>query len=139
MERAGSRLGPPAWYARLKRRAKRLKRQLWALYLSWKDPRTPVLARIIIAVTIAYALSPVDLIPDFIPLVGQLDDLLILPALIAWAIRLIPPEVTAQSRREAWKRLASGERIRSPAGTAAAIVFALVWAALIAWIVSLFL
>jgi len=124
--------------AKLKRRARRLKRQLWALFLSWKDPGTPFLARVVIVCALAYAASPIDLIPDFIPLLGQLDDLIILPALIALAIRLIPPEVTARCRREAWKHLASGERVKTPAGTAAAILFALLWLALIAWIVTRF-
>jgi uncharacterized membrane protein YkvA (DUF1232 family) len=128
----------PAWYAKFIRRAKRLKRQLWALYLSLKDPQTPALARVVIICAIAYAVSPIDLIPDFIPVLGQLDDLIILPALIAWALRLIPPEVSARCRREAWKRLESGERIKTPAATGAAILFALVWIAVIAWIVSLF-
>jgi len=128
----------PSWHSKLKRRARRLKRQTWALYLSWKDPRTPPLARVIIVCAIAYAMSPIDLIPDFIPILGQLDDLIILPALIAWAIKLIPPEVSARCRREAWKRLESGERVKTPAATAAAVVFALAWAALIVWIISLF-
>jgi uncharacterized membrane protein YkvA (DUF1232 family) len=126
----------PAWYAKLKRRAKRLKRQIWALYLSLKDPGTPLLARAVIIVTLAYALSPIDLIPDFIPVLGQLDDLILLPALIALAIHLIPPEVSARCRREAWKRLASGDRVRTPAATMAALLFALAWAAFIAWIVT---
>lgn len=129
----------PAWFQKLKRRAKRLKRQVWSLWLAMKDPRTPFRARLVIAVTVAYALSPIDLIPDFIPVLGYLDDLVILPGLIVLAIRLIPKEVMAQARREAWKRLASGERVKSKAGTAAAALFVLVWLAVIAWLVSLFL
>lgn len=127
-----------AWYARLKRRARRLKRQVWALFLAFKDPRTPVLARVIIITAVAYAVSPIDLIPDFIPVLGQLDDLLLLPILIALALRLIPPDVAARCRREAWQHLRSGDRVSTPAGTVAAIVFALVWIAAIAWLLSLF-
>lgn len=127
-----------SWYARLKRRAARMKRQVWALFLAWKDPRTPVLARIVIIVAVAYAVSPIDLIPDFIPFFGQLDDLLILPLLITLAIRLIPHDVAARCRREAWQHLKSGDRVRTPAGTMAAIVFGLAWLAALAWIVSLF-
>ncbi len=127
-----------AWYARLKRRARRLKRQVWALFLAFKDPRTPVLARVIIITAVAYAVSPIDLIPDFIPVFGQLDDLLLLPILIALAIRMIPPDVTARCRREAWQHLKSGDRVSTPAGTVAAIVFALVWIAAIAWLLSQF-
>jgi len=129
----------PAWFRKLKRRAKRLKRQVWSLWLAMKDPRTPFRARLVIAVTVAYALSPIDFIPDFIPVLGYLDDLIILPGLIVLAIRLIPKEVMAAARREAWKRLASGERVKTKAGTAAAVLFVLVWLAVIAWIVSLFL
>jgi len=126
---------PPFRLARLKRKAKRLKRQIWAIYLAWKDPATPFLAKAVIAVAIAYAVSPIDLIPDFIPILGQLDDLLILPALIALALKLIPPQVAARCRREAWKHLAAKDRVKTPAATVAAIVFALLWIALIAAIV----
>ncbi len=125
--------------ARLNRKAKRLKRQIWALYLAWKDPGTPFLARLVIACTVGYAVSPIDLIPDFIPILGYLDDLVILPALVVLAIRLIPPPVMARARREAWRRLASGQRVRSPAGIAASALFVLLWLALLAWLVMLFL
>ena len=127
------------WYARLKRRAARMKRQLWALFLAWKDPATPLPARVVIIVAVAYAVSPIDLIPDFIPFFGQLDDLVILPLLIALAIKLIPPDVSARCRREAWRHLRSGDRISTPAGTMAALVFGLVWLAALAWVVSLFI
>jgi uncharacterized membrane protein YkvA (DUF1232 family) len=126
-----------SWYARLKRRAARMKRQVWALFLAWKDPRTPVLARVVIIVAVAYAVSPIDLIPDFIPFFGQLDDLLILPLLIALAIRLIPSDVAARCRREAWQHLKSGDRVRTKAGTMAALVFGVAWIAALAWVVSL--
>jgi uncharacterized membrane protein YkvA (DUF1232 family) len=125
------------WLSAVKRKAGRLKRQIWAIHLSMKDPRTPFLARLVIIITVAYAVSPIDLIPDFIPVLGYLDDLIILPALIALAIRLIPGDVMAASRREAWKQLASGKKVKSPAGTAAAVLFVLLWAALIAWVISL--
>ena len=121
----------------VKRRARRLKRQVWALFLAWKDPETPCAAKLVIALTVAYALSPVDLIPDFIPLLGQLDDLIIVPALIALALRLIPPAVATKCRREAWKNLAAGKRIQTKAGAIASVVFVLVWIAAVAWIVSL--
>lgn len=120
----------------LKRRARRLKRQVWALFLAWKDPATPVVARIVIACAVAYALSPIDLIPDFIPVFGYLDDLVILPALITLALRLIPAEVAARCRREAWRRLRSGERVRTPAAWFASALFALLWLGLAAWLVS---
>jgi len=102
-------------FRRLARRAKKLKRQLWALYLALRDPGTPLLARALIVVALGYAASPIDLIPDFIPVLGQLDDLLIVPLLIALALRLIPPEVSARCRREAWSRWKSGEAPPRPA------------------------
>ncbi len=129
----------PAWYARLKHRAGRLKQEIWALFLALKDPETPALARSIIVVAVAYAASPVDLIPDFIPILGQLDDLVIVPALIAWAVRLIRPEVLARCRQEAEKHLAAGERVKTPAVTVAAVLFVLLWVALIAWLVTRFI
>ena len=86
--------------SKLKRRARRLKRQIWAVFLAWQDPATPLLAKLVIALTVAYAVSPIDLIPDFIPVLGQLDDLVILPALIVLALKLIPPDVAARCRRE---------------------------------------
>ncbi len=98
--------------------------------MALKDRRTPWLARIIAAVVVVYALSPVDLIPDFIPVLGYLDDLLILPALIAWCIRLIPREVMADCRERAegaWESKAEKWYY--------AIPFVLVWALVIALIV----
>lgn len=84
--------------SRLRERAKALKREVFAVYLASKDPRTPWAARIIVAVVVAYALSPIDLIPDFIPILGILDDLILIPAGIALALRMIPPEVLTEAR-----------------------------------------
>lgn len=135
---AAPRRGGPLWYAALVRRVSRLKRQIWALFLAWKDPRTPLPARVVIICAVAYAVSPIDLIPDFIPVLGMLDDLVVLPLLIVLAIRLIPSDVSARCRREAWRHLRSGDRVRTPAGTVAGLIFALVWLAAAAWLVSLF-
>lgn len=119
-------------FARLRRKAGRLKRQIWALHLAMGDPETPPLARLIIIVTIAYAVSPIDFIPDFIPILGQLDDLIILPGLIALAIRQIPRHVLARSRRAAWKHLASGERVKTKGAWVASILFVAIWTGLAA-------
>jgi len=77
----------------LAERARKLKTDLPTVYLSLKDVRTPCVAKIFAAITVAYALSPIDLIPDFIPVLGYLDDVILLPALIALTIKLIPRDV----------------------------------------------
>ncbi len=106
--------------AALKNRAKELKREVLALSFAYRHPRTPWVAKLIVAGVVAYALSPIDLIPDFIPVLGLLDDLILLPAGIALALRLIPAPVMAESR----ERAAGAEGSRSRLG--AGIVFA-VW------------
>lgn len=85
----------------LKEKAQHLKKELGALYYAWKDPGVGVIPRVVILVVLGYALSPVDLIPDFIPVLGYLDDLIIIPALITLSIRLIPESVMEESRRKA--------------------------------------
>lgn len=84
----------------LKDRAIKLKSDIPAIFLALKDKETPVSAKILAAITVAYALSPIDLIPDFIPVLGYLDDVLILPALAALTIKLIPKEKLEQYRTE---------------------------------------
>lgn len=85
----------------LKEQAKKLKADIPALFIAMKKKETPIAAKIVAGLTIAYALSPVDLIPDFIPVLGYLDDVILLPSLAALAIRLIPPEVFDKCREEA--------------------------------------
>lgn len=82
----------------LKERAHRLKHDVPAVFLCLKDKDTPLPAKIMAAVTVAYALSPIDLIPDFIPVLGQLDDLILVPAFIALTIKLIPKSVWERNR-----------------------------------------
>ena len=86
---------------RLKSRARSLKKEVFAIYLAAKDPRTPWYAKGLVLLIVAYALSPVDLIPDFIPVLGYLDDLIIVPGGIWLAIRMIPPDVLAEARSTA--------------------------------------
>jgi uncharacterized membrane protein YkvA (DUF1232 family) len=85
----------------LKSRAKELKKEILALYFAYRDPRLKLLPKLIIIFTVAYALSPIDLIPDFIPVLGYLDDLIILPLLISLSIKLIPKEIIDESREKA--------------------------------------
>ena len=100
---------------RARLQAKRLKRDAYALYFVARDPRTPWYARALAAAVVAYALSPFDLIPDFVPVLGYLDDLVIVPLGIALVLRLVPHEVLAECRETA--RVAS-ERPISRAGAA---------------------
>ena len=74
----------------LKERVRQLKNDIPAVFLSLKDPDTPLTAKLLAGITVAYALSPIDLIPDFIPVIGYLDDILLLPLLITLTVRLIP-------------------------------------------------
>lgn len=85
----------------LKERARKLKTDIPALALALKDKETPLIAKALAGLTVAYALSPIDLIPDFIPVLGYLDDLLLLPGLIALTVKLIPGEVFARCRAAA--------------------------------------
>lgn len=82
-----------------KERAKKLKTDIPALFLALKDKDTPIVAKIFAGITVAYALSPIDLIPDFIPVLGYLDDIILLPALVAVTIKLIPGEVLERNRK----------------------------------------
>lgn len=90
----------------LKERSKQLKVDIPAVFIALRKSETPILAKVIAGITIGYALSPIDLIPDFIPVLGYLDDLIILPALVAVTIKLIPHDIFAQCRLESanlWK------------------------------------
>lgn len=106
--------------ARLRTWAECIKTETFTLYLAVRDPRTPWYAKALGVCVVAYALSPIDLIPDFIPVVGYLDDIVIVPAGL-WAVRrLIPPRVLAEAR----ERAASAEARRS---WTAAIVIITIW------------
>jgi uncharacterized membrane protein YkvA (DUF1232 family) len=116
-----------ALLARLKDWARAIKRDVLALWIAARDPRTPLLAKAVAAAVAAYALSPIDLIPDFIPVLGYLDDLLILPLGIALAVWLIPAPLLAEYREKA--ALRSGR----PTSRIAATLIVVAWlAALVA-------
>lgn len=106
----------------LKHRAKNLKTEVHALYFACKDPRVPLYAKVFIACMVGYALSPVDLIPDFIPVLGYLDELVLIPLGITLAIRMIPAGVLEECRQKAVA--ATGGR---PRGWAAAVVIVFIW------------
>lgn len=108
--------------AQIKSAAERLRNETHALYLAARDPRTPWPAKVVIAIVVAYALSPIDLIPDFIPVLGYLDDVLLLPLGIYLALKLIPAAVLADARHAAQQ--ASGNLAAS---RVAAVVIILLW------------
>jgi uncharacterized membrane protein YkvA (DUF1232 family) len=101
--------------------ARLVERDIVALWLAARDPRPPWYAKLVAALVAAYALSPIDLIPDFIPVLGYLDDLIVVPLGIWLAIRLIPKELLAEFRREA------ESRVSKPKSWAGAIVVVLFW------------
>ena len=117
--------------SKLTERAKQLKTDVPAVFLALKEKRTPWYAKIIAAVVVVYALSPVDLIPDFIPVLGYLDDLILLPALIAWCVKCIPSDVLADCRLRAEGLWGNGK----PEKWYYAVPFILVWLAVIALII----
>lgn len=86
--------------SKLKEKAKQLKSETQVLMLAYRDQRTPLIAKILIWITVAYLLSPIDLIPDFIPILGLLDDLIIVPLLITLSIRQIPNIVLIEAREK---------------------------------------
>jgi uncharacterized membrane protein YkvA (DUF1232 family) len=104
-----------------------LKRDVHAVYLAARDHRTPWYAKVLAICVAGYALSPIDLIPDFVPILGYLDDVVIVPLGILTAVRLIPTEVMAEHR------VAAARAAERPVSRAAAIVIALIWAASIAF------
>jgi uncharacterized membrane protein YkvA (DUF1232 family) len=114
---------------RLKNWAKALKRDVIALWLAARDPRVPWPAKAVAGAVAAYALSPIDLIPDFIPVLGYLDDLLIVPAGIWLAVRMIPPELLAELRPRAKDR----DSPRSLVAAGIIVTFWLAFLAAIGW------
>lgn len=123
----------PAPWGRLLDWARRLRREAHALFLAARDPRTPWAARLLALAIAAYALSPIDLIPDVIPVLGLLDEAILLPLLIALAVRLIPPALMEEHRARA---RAAAARPASRAGAAMVAALWAVAAALLLWWLS---
>jgi uncharacterized membrane protein YkvA (DUF1232 family) len=123
------------WLTTLHQRARQLKAETWALALAARDPRTPWYAKLLVAGIVAYACSPIDLIPDFVPVLGYLDDLVLLPLGIAWALQLVPPAVLIECRARAQATLQNGRPVSWVAGAIIVIIWlgcavlGLVWVA----------
>ncbi len=111
---------------RWKQRARALKKEVYALYLAYRDSRTPWYAKVVAALVVAYAFSPIDLIPDPIPVLGYLDDLVLIPLGAALALRLIPPDVMSDARVKAEDLLRAGK----PVSWGGVVIVAVIWIAL---------
>jgi uncharacterized membrane protein YkvA (DUF1232 family) len=118
------------WHDAAKQWARSIKRDVIALWIAARDSRTPLVAKIVAGAVAAYALSPVDLIPDFVPVLGYLDDLLIVPLGILLAIRLVPEPLMAEFRERAIQR---AERPVGRSGLITIIAIWLIAAALCIW------
>jgi uncharacterized membrane protein YkvA (DUF1232 family) len=122
--------------AGLKARAATLKHDVVTLWFAVKDPRTPAAARWLAILVLAYALSPIDLIPDFIPVLGYLDELLLLPLAIVAIRKLVPPQVLHESRGKAEEWLAAGQRL--PRSRLGAAIIIIIWSVVLWWVIALF-
>jgi uncharacterized membrane protein YkvA (DUF1232 family) len=119
----------------LKERAKKLKTDIPAVFIALKHPKTPWYAKGMAALTVAYALSPIDLVPDFVPVLGYLDDVLILPAMVVLTVKFIPKEVYRECQIQAEGIWSDGK----PKRWYYAIPIAIIWLLLIGVIAWCFL
>ncbi len=114
------------WVESWKQKARELKIEMYALYLAYKDPRVPLAARIFAACVVGYAFSPIDLIPDPIPILGYLDDLVLIPLGVMLARKMIPQDVLAECQTQAREVMKRGK----PVNWAAAVVIVVIWVSL---------
>ena len=114
-------------------RARELTAQTYALYLAYRHPRTPWYAKVFAALVVGYVFSPVDSIPDFIPVVGFLDEMVVVPISVALAAKLVPPDVFVECREKA-RGVAEGEK---PVSRVVAVVVVAVWLLFVAFAVFL--
>lgn len=121
-----------SYLGRLRQKARMIRRDTYTLYLACRDPRTPWYVKLLAGGIVAYALSPIDLIPDFIPVLGYLDDLVLLPLGIVLAVKLIPEPVLVECRAKAQ---AHSERPTSRTAAAVIIAIWLTIAGLLVWLV----
>lgn len=122
------------WLEIWKQKVRELKAEVYTLYLAYKDPRVPLYARFFAACVVGYAFSPIDLIPDPIPILGYLDDLILIPLGVILAIKMIPPVVLNECREWAQEEMKRGK----PVNRAAAAVIISIWVLLVLMAVRLF-
>ncbi|WP_026567373.1 YkvA family protein [Bacillus sp. UNC41MFS5] len=119
--------------AKLKARAKKIKQDIFVLVEAYKHPKTPLYVKLLSIIIVAYAFSPIDLIPDFIPLLGYLDDIILIPLGISLALKLIPKDVLQECR----EIVENSERVKKKNWIAGTFII-LLWIGVLFWIVSLF-
>jgi len=117
----------------LKHCARQLKSETFALYLSARDPRTPWYAKLLVAGIVAYVFSPIDLIPDFIPVIGYLDDLILVPLCIALAVKMVPDSVLADCRIRAQETIQNGKPVSRIAGAVIVVIWVLLAVLVALW------
>ncbi|MDK2801241.1 MAG: hypothetical protein PWQ70_2860 [Clostridiales bacterium] len=115
---------------RMKEKTSELKKQVFALYLAYKKKETPLIAKVFTAIVVAYALSPIDLIPDFIPVLGYLDDFILIPMGVAIALKLIPAEIMEECRKEADRKLKND----IPEAKVAGVIIVMLWILILGFI-----
>lgn len=117
----------------LKLCARNLKAETFALYLAARDPRTPWYAKLCVAGIVAYALSPIDLIPDFVPVIGYLDDLILIPICIDLAIKLIPHQVLVECREMANETIQNKKPVSRVAGAVIVVIWLILASLCLVW------
>ena len=120
-------------FERLKQKSRHLKIEIYALYLAYRDPRVPWYAKAFVALVVGYALSPIDLIPDFIPVLGYLDDLILIPLGVAVALKMIPEKVMDDCRIRSKELMGK----KKPINRVAAVVIICIWLMLIVMTIAL--
>lgn len=120
------------WLSNIRLNARKIKRDTSALYLACKHPDTPIYAKLFAILVVGYALSPIDLIPDFIPVLGYVDDIILLPLGISFAIKLIPKNIMEECREKSENLFRNGK----PKNWAAGSIIILIWVVVIGFILT---
>mgnify|MGYP001056892439 CR=1 FL=1 len=120
-----------SWFQKFRDKARKIRGQTYTLYLAYRHPATPWYAKVFAALVVAYAFSPIDLIPDFIPVLGYLDDILLVPLGITLAMKMIPEEALVSAQEQTAKELEN----LSPRGNYIAAIIVMIWLILLAMIV----
>lgn len=116
-----------------KQKSRHMKIEIYALYLAYRDPRVPWYAKAFVAIVVGYAFSPIDLIPDFIPVLGYLDDLVLIPLGVAVALKMIPEKIMEDCRIRSKEVMSE----KKPINRAAAVVIIFIWLMLIVITITL--